>query len=156
MKKTCYCSQELCVCVTLEYLKGIQWDSDQLLNICSPFRGLGQCNKLAIDSLNKSSTYSSILLPGMAAANFKAWCTTVILEAAFLNNKKKASGLGQVHPNTHQAQTFKRTQWVPATAFYCLCDKQNKFRNFFSQASMDDLFLMIFPVASPPNFSGNV
>lgn len=107
MKKTCYCSQELGVCVTLECLKGIQWDSDQLLNICSPFRGLGQCNKLAIDSLNKSSTYSSILLPGMAAANFKAWCTTVILEAAFLNKKKAPLAWGK-YTQTHTKHRHSR------------------------------------------------
>lgn len=63
---------------------------------------LSQCNKLAIDSLKQSSIYSSILLPEMTAANFKAWYTTVILEAAFLNQKKIPPGLGQVHTNTHK------------------------------------------------------
>lgn len=137
--------------MTLEYLKGTSVGLRPAVKHLWPF--LGQCNKLAIDSLNQSSMHSSILLPEMTAANFKAWCTYTDLEAAFLNKNKCPPGVGQVPTNTHQAQTFKWTWWLPATAFFCSCGKQNKFRNFFTQASIYDLFLVIFPVASPPNFN---
>lgn len=104
MKKTCYCSQELQV--ALEDVKGTSVGLRPAVKHLWPF--LGQCNKLAIESLSQSPMHSIILLPEMTAANFNAWCNTVILEAAFLN-KKSSPGLGQVHTNTHQAQTFK---WI--------------------------------------------
>lgn len=91
----------------------------------------------------------------MTAANLKAWCTTVILGAAFLNKKKSPLAWGK-YTQTHNKGRFSGgLKWVPARAFCCSCDKQNKFRNFSPQASIYDPFLMIFPVASSPNFDGN-
>lgn len=91
MKKTCYCSQELEV--ALEDVKGTSVGLRPDVKHLWPF--LGQCNKLAIDSLNQSPMHSSILLPEITAANFNAWCNTVILEAAFLKKKKAPLAWGK-------------------------------------------------------------
>lgn len=83
MNKTCYCSQELEE--TLENLKGTSAGLRPAVKHLCPL--LGQCNKLAIDSSSQSPIHTSILLPEMTAANLNSWCTAVILEAAFLNQK---------------------------------------------------------------------
>lgn len=88
----CHCSQELGACDRREALMYLKGPSVGLRPAAKHLHSLrGSWSAQQTDTRLKSSIFSSTLLPGVTAANFKALCTTVISEAAFTLHKTHLS-----------------------------------------------------------------